>query len=427
MESEEISVRRRSARRRSHRHEPVLTASTLRRGITPASSPAETVLGLQRTVGNQVVQRLLAPGGQARSNAATLPIQRKMDWKNTKWSSANFLDASRGGGGGVLFVGEKGYEVVVKPGEEAAAEGAMAALLHNEVGQSNKHKLVTAPGTRIAVAKERQQIKAALTPLVANVGSNVLDQEDRDFKNNRAKDLVGRLDEPGVVVQDVGAGQEFEKAIRKDPNKKHTEKAFFGGRKLRKESELRIFKDVRAIQALGETTAVDLYVGNKDRLIQFNMENIMVTPYSLTMIDNIWIGGGMASFQKTTVQDHDGNHVELAADEALSFWKTDWAVQALASGDFNRITSQVWDMVNQRAADGARKKDKAALQKVMAPYESRFKKTFNAGLAAGKKKLIASINSLIKDPARLQQVAPGVDLTEILASMRKRRDFLQGS
>ena len=72
---------------------------------------------------------------------------------------------------------------------------------------------------------------------------------------------------------------------------KHTKKKLFGGgRKLRKNSPMRIFTDARAIHALGSVTAVDLFTGNRDRLLQFNSENLIVSPYSLSMIDNVWMG-----------------------------------------------------------------------------------------------------------------------------------------
>ncbi len=438
MELERLRVRRnralvnsgRSTGHASHDSGSVAVSRALEPVTSRGGLASGDFLRLQGALGNKAVQRLVASDGTMRGAAGNLPIQRKLNWQGTKWPSAKFLDASSGGGGGVLFAGEKGYEVVVKPGEDMASESAMAALLHNEVGQSSKHKLVTAPGTRIVEAKERAQIKTALLPLVPGAGANAPDvkgPKGKAAKNQRAQGLVGMLDQPGVIVQDIAVGQEFGDAVGKatktDPGKKHTEKKLFGGRKLRKDSPLRIFKDVRSIEALGMTTAVDLFTGNKDRLFMFNKENFFVTPYSLTMIDNIWMGTDMSYFQTTKINDD----FTITVDSAMQVWKSDPEVKALAANNYGPISNRIWDMIIQSAASSTRKIDSGSFKDVMAPYESRFKTTFTKGLIAGKKSLVASLSGLLKDPSKLQQLAPGVDLTQILATMKKRKDFLEGN
>jgi hypothetical protein len=66
------------------------------------------------------------------------------------------------------------------------------------------------------------------------------------------------------------------------------------------------------------------------------------------------------------------------------------------------------------------------MKRALNEYQARFKKYFNAGLASGKLQLLWSLDSLMDDPSRLQQLAPGTDLTDIMATARKRRDFLTG-
>lgn len=379
----------------------------------------QDVLSLQTRVGNRAVQRTLA--------RPSAPIQRKLSFENTQWAKAQYLDASSGGGGGVLFVGEKGREIVVKPGEEKAAEGALAALLQSEVAKSGKQTLALAPGLRVVAPDEAKQIKSALEPLVGQAGANAPDEKGRKgkkFLNERAQELVGKLTEPGVVVQDMASGGEMKDVMKGVA--KHTKKSLFGERKLRKESPLRIFKDVRSIRALGSVTAVDLFMGNRDRLFMYNAENFMVTPYSLTMIDNIWMGTDMSNFQKSEVEGRDGQKFTITADEALASWKADPQVKELAAGQYGAISAMIWDRILDEAVRDTRKTDRTAFRKLMKGYESRFLKTFSEGLAEGKQKLIASLTGLLKKPDQLQKLVPGVDLQEIMATIRKRRDFLQG-
>lgn len=55
-----------------------------------------------------------------------------------------------------------------------------------------------------------------------------------------------------------------------------------------------------------------------------------------------------------------------------------------------------------------------------------FRRYFNAGLKARKKELVASLNRLLRDKSKLKKLAPGVDLREVMESVRARKRFLQG-
>ena len=328
----------------------------------------------------------------------------------------------------MLFVGEQGKEVVLKPGEDMATEGALAAMLHKKVAKKGKHPtLGIAPGLRVVSPDESQEAKAALDPLLPQVASDAPDVKGiggKKFLKDRAQGLVGMLERPGVVVQDMAQGKEFDEAIK--GVQKHTEKKLFGGRKLRKESPLRIFQDVRAIRALGSTAAVDLFTGNKDRLFMYNAQNFMVTPQSLTMIDNVWMGTDMSYFQTTEVEGSGGKKFTITADEGLNTWKADTHVKALAEGNFDVITARVFEMIVQNAASGTRAVDKNSFNQVMGDSRAKFTENFNKGLREGKAKVVASLDALLKKPAQLQRLVPQADLAEILATVKKRRDFLVG-
>jgi hypothetical protein len=211
---------------------------------------------------------------------------------------------------------------------------------------------------------------------------------------------------------------------------KHTEKRFFGiggTRKLRKDSPLRIFTDPRSIRALGSNSAIDLFTGNKDRLVgMYNAQNFMVSPYSVTMIDNIWMGTEMSYFQTTEVEGRGGKKFTITADEGIAAWKKDPDVKNLVGGDFAAIAAKVWRNILANAAGDTRDVDKNAFERVMAPHEATFVKEFSAGLASGRTELLRSLNKLIANPAKFQKLVPGVDLTEIVSTLKTRRDFLQG-
>ena len=399
-------------------------------GEDQTAAPAPTPAGLtalQRKAGNRAVTGLVA--------SPNVPIQRKLSFTGTKWSGAKYLDASRGGGGGVLFAGEATKEIVVKPGEDMAAEGALAAMLHNKSGKKSSGggkggmSLGLAPGLRVVDPSEAKQIKSALTPLLGTVGRGEAKPEDAKFKKDRAAGLLSKLDSPGVVVQDLAGGMEMADAMKGVA--KHTEKrGLFGlgsGRKLRKDSPLRIFTDPRAIRALGSNSAIDLFTGNKDRLLSmYNDQNFMVSPYSVTMIDNIWMGTDMSYFQTTEIEGHGGKKFTITADAGIREWKADGQVKSLVANDYDAIANRVWNNIVENAARGTRGTDETAFQSVMAPHKATFLKEFSAGLASGKSELIRSLNKLIANPAKFQRLVPGVDLTEIISTLKIRRDFLQG-
>ena len=387
---------------------------------------AEHVLALQQTAGNRAVQRLLSRQVSGRQ----LTLQRRMSWENTNWASARYLDASGEGSGGVLFVGEQGREVVVKPKEGAAAEGALAAWLHNQVATKKKGntnlELGLAPGLRVVTPQEGAEIKAALNKneLLDQAGSDATDDAKRNFKKDRAKTLVGLADKPGTVVQDLAKGTQLSGAMEQVA--KHTEKRTFGGRKLRKGSPLRIFKDKRSIRALGLNTAVDLVMGNQDRLLYlYNAENFMVTPYSLTMIDNIWMGSDASYWHTGQIEMRDVM-IDVNADEGIRHWKGDDKVKKFVAGDHNAISKIVWDRIIANAAGHTRDVDQKAFAKVMSRYQSRFRASFGEGLQHGKAQLLESLDELLADQSKLQKLAPAVDISDVMRVMKARRDFLAG-
>jgi hypothetical protein len=66
-----------------------------------------------------------------------------------------------------------------------------------------------------------------------------------------------------------------------------------------------------------------------------------------------------------------------------------------------------------------------AVREAIWPHKSQFEKYFNTGLAQGKKRLIASLNSMLKDRSKLAQVTPGANQDEMHEQIRRRKVFLE--
>lgn len=403
--------------------------------------------------GAPVRRSSVEPAVDARRQAGTR-VQRKLTWKGTNWSKARYLDASSGGGGGVLFVGENTLkEVVVKPGEAGAAEAALAAALHNKVGKAKSRlpwkkggargdDLVVAPGLRLVTADEGRKIQAALTPHLNQAGSRATPDQDPAFLQTRAKTLLTRLQDPGTQVQDFGVGVELKDALA--AMKKHTETKDTpegGTVEFHPQSPMRIFTDQRSIHALGMNTAVDLLFGNMDRLFQFNTENFLVTPYSITVIDNIWGGTEAGYLQTTQVAGHGDKTFTVTAKEATEVWRRNSKVVSLAQNDFDGLADVAWKNFTGELPDrlkvgylkkGAspeerktRKQEREELDAVLAANEEKFKRHFSAGLAEGKKRLLSSLSGLLNNRKKLAKLVPGANVDQILKTLEERRKFLK--
>jgi hypothetical protein len=348
------------------------------------------------------------------ASAGNKALQRALSFNKSDWSKTQYLDASSGGGGGVLFAGEKGPEVVVKPGEDLPAEGALAAFLINQVSAAGGTGFGLAPGYRVPSKSEKQQIKAAFTPLVGKAG-----------QKQRVADLVAKLDEAGVVIQDMAQGRELKDVVQSVP--KHTKKKLFGGgqRKLRKNSPMRIFTDARSVHALGSVTAVDLFTGNRDRVFQFNWENMMVSPYSLSMIDNIWMGTEASYFRTQTVTVRGGAKQTITVDDALKAWKQDFLVKQFAAGDYDKIADYAFERIRDEGSMRlTRPVDKRGFEQAMNSSKDMFVSSFSAGLQAGKKQLFVSLGRLsYKD---FHNMVQGVGVAEFRRTIKRRQDFLSG-
>lgn len=380
------------------------------------------VAALQSSAGNKTVQGLFGFGKKKPGGPSPLT------WQNTQWANTRFLGASSEGTGGVLFAGARGKEVVVKPGETMDVEGAIATHLISGAAAAAGNGLGLAPGYRLVSKQETQQMEQAFKDLVPAAG-----------KEPRVKTLVGKLSAGGVVVQDLAQGKPLTKALDDVP--KHTKKRLFGGgaRKLRKTSPMRVFTDVRAIRAMGAAHAADMLIGNDDRLKGFNMENIMVSPTSLQMIDHVverdprahlrsYISGSGQYAKKNTV------------DSLFAEWKAHPDTLSLAGKNYAQVAAQIFQTLVREAPNvlnydeilpsgkpgkhHGRDVDSNAIGQILMQRQAQFETVFAAGLAAGRAQVITTLNELLSGKGKLEEVAGGGDVTEVRRALELRRDFL---
>ncbi|NJN83634.1 MAG: hypothetical protein HC802_16020 [Caldilineaceae bacterium] len=406
-------------------------------------SPTD-ILYLQRTIGNASVARLVTDDQTTRprtpivksnltavptQQAKLAPIQRKLNWQNPNWSKARHLDASSGGGGGVLFVGEdKLMEVVVKPGEESSIEGAMAAMLINESTEGGGFDL-KAPGLRVVTAAESASIKTALTPLLGQAGSRDTDDSRKAFKQARAQTLLAQLDQPGTVVQDLAGGREF--AAETKRVQKHTKKSMFGKREFRKESPLRVFKHPGACWLWAKRVPLISLPATRIACLACTIQRISSS--HPPRFDSSTISGWELVPANSWIQkwkDEGGKKFTVTADEGMATWKKDNRAKALAANNYKEICDIAWESITDSAARGQRKEDEQGFRTIMnAKYKERFYKYFGKGLVEGKQQLIASIDRTIQNPDRLAGLVPGAkqeDVQKVISTMQARKAFLQG-
>lgn len=406
---------------RAHGSPLSIQATALARDAPHLLRP-DHVAALQSSAGNRTVQGLFGFGRKHKASGPT-----SLTWQNTKWADTRYLGASKEGSGGVLFAGARGKEVVVKPGESMDVEGAVATHLIRQAAQRGTG-FGLAPGYRLASAAEAQQIERTFTGLIPAAGTE-----------KRVATLVGKLSAGGVVIQDMAQGKPLNKALDDVP--KHTKKQRFGGgRKLRSNSPMRVFTDVRAIHALGSVHAADMLMGNDDRLTGFNAENVMVSPRSLQLIDHV-----MEQANKTHLRPFTVGRGALAKQHSVESVFADWKdhpnTQLLAKGKYDQIAAKIFKELVDKAPEllsydvnaptgkfirhQGRDVDRDATRQILEDHREQFERTFAAGLEAGRFQVVRSLNRMLQIDGMLEEIAGGADVTEVRRALTLRRNFLR--
>ncbi|HKE99247.1 MAG TPA: DUF4157 domain-containing protein [Actinomycetes bacterium] len=341
-------------------------------------------------------------------------IQRKLAWDHTDWDQARRAWGSGKGGVGVAFVTDEpdappaSYDpVVLKTGEDAPAEVVLAANMHS-FGAGGVWTL-GAPGARIVDQAEGRQIKAIGQRVVAGLVG-----WQRNQPAVRALQIIDHADQPGTVVFEFAPGTEFEDLLTKETKHSEPKTGRIGKRRLRKDSPARLFKDRDFVVSMGRLTAVDIFMGNPDRLLRYNPGNFKINTINKTimLIDNVQLGNKFA-FKTTQIW---GNRI--TGVQAYNAWAADSDAKLLRADDFGGLADIVIDIIKNgiQGWEQARPEDLHTINAAL----DKSKGWWVQGLAEGKNLLRAAAT----DPDRFTRGVAPDDLDEVRASFLRRMRFL---
>jgi hypothetical protein len=340
----------------------------------------------------------------------------------TNWESAKTANVSSSGAVGVAIVSDGGEPVVVKPAEPMAAELLMSANLINEsIGDEKEGGWgIGTPDVRIASKTETARIKKVITTLLG-------DRAEQD----REKGWLSQLGSPDTVIFSHAKGEDFTKIVA---NEKATKKKFLSSkRETRKDSTVAdmVAKPGQLTQ-LGKTAALDIFMGNSDRLLGlFNMDNWMVDPKTKTisLIDNVLAGPAGTMTTVTTYGAFGGGQANITtARDGFDAWSADGWLSKFCADDLAYIAGEI--VVNivgsfkvSSRKNGLRPEDQAVMAAQIAANEGNMATWLAQGLAAGKQAMAATL----KDPMKLIAGLPEEKRLEALTSLYARSFFIQGA
>ena len=251
----------------------------------------------------------------ARGNASTQAVlHRRMSFANPDVASITKIWGSAGGAGGVAFLSDgDGRPLVVKNEDDARDVVQVSALLSGVLGGKRKKGKWSskAPAARLATQAE----VTALRRRAATRG--VIKPGDRAFG------IIGALAHGKAVIFEGVPQPDFIKSFLGKQSKK---KRFGRGRKSRSGSAFALLRNRKYLRALGEVAAVDIFIGNLDRLAGLNnMQNWKIDSgqKAIVLIDNL-MNTGLSPFSQ---------------------WKGISQVKALVAGRYDEIASGIADQM----------------------------------------------------------------------------------
>jgi hypothetical protein len=230
-------------------------------------------------------------------------ISRKLSVQNTQWDNVRQIYSSGKGGGGVLMFADKRGErqIIAKAGVQGAEEIATATLMAGVNNSKDKWNIGT-PDVRVLPPNEAAQ---ASTQMQKRIFEGTL-----HYQGDRVSKLLGDMQRGNIgdiIVTSMAKGQELGDMLTGSQNKDQitTGDQRIGSNKdkVKKDSPLKLFMDNEFMKALGRMAAVDIFLGNWDRLAdKFNPENLFVKRNTMgggqiTGIDNSGEQGMLTSQQ----------------------------------------------------------------------------------------------------------------------------------
>jgi hypothetical protein len=204
-------------------------------------------------------------------------ISRKLSVQNTQWDNVRQIYSSGKGGGGVLMFADKRGErqIIAKAGVQGAEEIATATLMAGVNKSKDKWNIGT-PDVRVLPPNEAAQASIQMQKRIFE--GTLQHQGDRvskllgDMQRGNIGDIIVTSMAKGQELGDMLTGSQNQDQITTGDQRIGSDKD-----KVKKDSPLKLFMDNEFMKALGRMAAVDIFVGNWDRLAdKFNPENLFV-------------------------------------------------------------------------------------------------------------------------------------------------------
>lgn len=341
----------------------------------------------------------------------------------TKWESAKTVSVSSSGAVGVAIVNDGNGPVVVKPDEPSAAELLISANLINDAigGAKEGGWAIGTPSVRIADKAETDRIKTVITRLLGKRASQ-----------ERESGWLDHLGSPDTVVFSHAQGEDFTKVVAKE---KATKKKFLSTkRETRKSSTVAdmVAKPGQLTQ-LGKTAALDIFMGNSDRLLgMFNMDNWMINAKTKTisLIDNVLAApAGTLSTITTYGAFGGGQAYTTTARDGFDAWSSDtYWLGMFSRGEYAEMASEMMKNIAGSFKVSAKKnqlreKDRAVMAAQIASNTPQMEAWLAQGLQAGREALLTTL----RDPVKLVAGVPPEKKLDALTSLFARYCFLMGA
>jgi len=357
-------------------------------------------------------------GHQTQRKSSSNKIQR-MSFEGTNWESATTAIMSSGGGGGAITIKDKGDPIVVKASEDSSGEAMLFSALFNDTmggGENREGKWrVETPGVRLADTTESARIKAVLDELLP----------DNPDDPRIARSKAALTDGSPTVVYTHAQGEDFGKYLYQAKKGKK-------GPKLKERLKVvsQLWTSPGFMNLLGKSTAIDIFMGNQDRIFLFNPDNFMVhmgkKKNRLTLIDNIFDAprqGGKfetkTDFDDWVAKNDYSDELKDMVHVVDDFKKDDF--ENLGKAAVGRILDEVRYMagsVGEELADVMRDQMNAHFDDMVS--------WFATGLAGAKGGLMISVQNM-EQAMEGNELDVGSKKHQILRHLKARKLYLMGA
>jgi len=352
----------------------------------------------------------------ASSHVGQMKIQR-LTFENTQWESAKSAKISSGGGGGAIFIKDKGDPVVVKPAEEQAEESILFSELFQQTmggagldqagGKKGKNWKAVAPGVRKADPAECARIKNVLDRLLPN------DDSDRRIAGAKQK-LSGN--DANCTVYAYAQGENFSD-FTGNITDNESQKEF--------DSRMKVFsqlwEDTGMLTLLARVTTIDMFTGNFDRMLLFNPENFMVQlkrkQNTITFIDNIYDAPGQGGTfgSEGTFREWIAKQVPVG-DDVVN------CADILKNREFNRLAIAI--VANLKYwFQGMRNDFRDMLQNAVNEHKDQMINTLTEGMASTFAPLRSALTNLANEGKKGELEGRDKD---VMTNLIARKNYISG-